>query len=140
MDIPFSIGASMACVAVIALSWLLARTLAKASSSARTMATVTCAVIIGLVALSVGVARAYPGPAWKYAAGTPLHWVHLHVLGLGSYLALLIAFCAAALAATLRAKGGGHTAIVAAGLSALLIVPSLFIGLAVVCNHAGACL
>ncbi len=120
------------------MSWALARTLSRAGKAARAIATIICLVIISLVALSVGVARTYPGPAWRYSPGTAVYWLYQHVLN--SYLALLIPLCAATLVVTLRPHDGRLTIIAAVVLSALLIIPSMVLVLGVACNHAGACL
>lgn len=140
LDVPFPIGSAMVCVAVMLVSWLLVRVLSKAGKTMRTTATIICVLIIALLALSIAIARIYPGPAWRYDEGTTLHWLHVHALGMGSYLALLIPFCAASLVAGLWPHGGRRMAIVAVVLAGLLIIPSMVLGLAVVCNHAGACL
>lgn len=140
VDVPFPVGAAMACAAVMLVSWMLVRTLSKAGKPMRAAATIICLLIIALLALSIGIARTYPGPAWRYDEGTAIHWLHVHALDLGSYLALLIPFCAASLVAALWPHGGRRMASVAVVLAALLIVPSMVLMLAVVCNHAGACL
>lgn len=130
---------AMASVTVVLMSWFLAAVLSKTGPTTRTIAIAVCFVIMSLVALSVGIAMAYPGPAGRYPTGTVLHWVHLHALQSGSYLALLLPLCVACLVAARRPQGGKRTTIVAVALSLLMIAPSLLIGLAVVCNHAGAC-
>ena len=137
---PLVLGIVLAFAAVILVSWLLARTLPKAGTTTRAIAATVCVLIIALVAVSFGIARAYPGPAWKHDPGTVIHWLHLHALHLGSYLALLIPNCAAALVAALRPHGGKPTTLIGVALSTLLIIPSLIIGLGIACNHAGACL
>lgn len=133
------LGFALACAAVMVVSWLLTKAVRKAGAKAKVIAMLLCLGIIGLVGLSVGIARTYPGPAWKYEAGTLIHWAHQHALPLGSYLALLIPLCAATLVVALRPQGGKWLSIAAVILSGLLIIPSLIIGLAVVCNHPGAC-
>lgn len=140
LALPVTIGAAIACVAVMLVSWFLVRVLSKAGKTMRTTATIICMLIIALLALCIGIARIYPGPAWRYEEGTALHWLHVHALGMGSYLALLIPFCAASLVGALWPHGGRRMAIVAVVLAGLLIIPSMLLGLAVVCNHAGACL
>lgn len=139
LEVPASIGASMACAVVMLVSWFLVRALSKAGKTMRATATITCMLIIGLLALSIGIARTYPGPAWRYGEGTTIHWLHVHALDMGSYLALLIPFCAASLVASLWPHGGRRMTLVAAVLAALLIIPSMILMLAVVCNHPGAC-
>ena len=52
---------------------------------------------------------------------------------------MLIPLIAATLVATLWPQGGRRTIMVAVMLSVLLLVPSLVLGLAIVCNHPGAC-
>lgn len=116
-----------------------ATVLPQAGRTTRSIAVAICLLIMGLIALTVGIARAYPGPATRYPACTALHWMHLYALPPASYLALLLPLCVACLVAARRPQGGKRTIIVAVALSVLMIVPSLIIGLAVVCNHAGAC-
>lgn len=139
LDVPLPVGAALACAAVMLVSWLLVWALSRRGKAIRITAAIICIGILGLVALSVGIARAYPGPAWRYEQGTAVHWLYLHVLNLGSYLALLIPFCAASLVAVRWPHGGRLMSISAVVLAGLLILPSLVLGLAVVCNHAGAC-
>lgn len=139
LDVSLPVGMALLCTAVMLVSWILVRTLSKAGKPMRATATIICLLVIALLALSIGIARTYPGPAWRYAEGTVIHGLHVHALDLGSYLALLIPFCAASLVAALWPQGGRRMAIVAVVLAALLIVPSMVLMLAVVCNHAGAC-
>lgn len=140
LDVPAPLGAAMICAGVMLVAWLLVTVLSKAGKTMRTTATITCVLVITLLALSIGIARIYPGPAWRYELGTPVHWLYLHVLNLGSHLPLMIPFCAASLVAVLWPRGGRPMSISAVVLAGLLILPSLVLGLAVVCNHAGACL
>lgn len=139
LDMPFPIGSAMVCAAVMLLSWYLVSALSRAGKTMRVTAMVICVLVIALLAASIAIARIYPGPAWRYEPGTALHWLHVHALDRGSYLALLIPFCAASLVAALWPHGGRRMAIIAVVLAALLIIPSMILMLAVVCNHAGAC-
>lgn len=140
LDVPLPVGAALACAAVMLVSWLLVWALSKRGKATRITAAIACIGIIGLVALSVGIALAYPGPAWRYEPGTAVHWLYLHVLNLGGYLALLLPFCAASLVAVLWPHGGRRMTIVAVVLAGLLVILSLILMLVVACNHAGACL
>lgn len=65
--------------------------------------------------------------------------MHAHVLPWGNYLALLIPPSTATLVAALWPQGGRRATMAAVVLSVLLLVPALILGLAIVCNHPGAC-
>jgi nitric oxide reductase large subunit len=124
---------------LIALSVWLAWAMRKLKPSAQNLMRLSCVALVGVLVLALFAARAYPGPAWRYEAGSFQYWLHMHVLSSASYLAIAMPVLAATLAATFFNKS--KHALIAAGVVSAITIPAAMVGtLVIACNHAGACL
>lgn len=123
---------------MIALSVWLAWAMRKLKPSAQNLMRLICVALVGVLVLALFAARAYPGPAWRYEAGSFQYWLHMHMLPSASYLAIAMPVLAATLVATFFNKGK-HALIAAGVVSAITIPAAMVVTLAIACTHPGAC-